>query len=64
MIHNFEETFDGLLQDFMQKLWADAHHSHPQLANLCVRIDYNGYLAAKIAQNNLSSSARASTSVR
>lgn len=56
MIRNFEDTFDGLLTDFMQKLWADAHHSHPQLANLCVRIDYNGYLAAKIAENNQSSS--------
>ncbi len=34
--------------DFLDKLWKDAHGTHPQLVNLCARLDYNGYYSSTI----------------
>jgi hypothetical protein len=36
-----EHSFDRLLRDFVRRLHADA--SHPRLANLCTRLDYNNF---------------------
>ena len=43
MIRKFESTFDKQLSDFMESLWQDSFRQHPQLANLCTRLDYNGF---------------------
>ena len=31
------------LREFLERLWTDSHRHHPQLSNLCVRLDYNGF---------------------
>ena len=43
MLVKFEDTFNAQLREFLERLWADSHRNHPQLINLCVRLDYNGY---------------------
>lgn len=42
-IARFEETFDKQVGEFLERLWTDSHRHHPQLSNLCVRLDYNGF---------------------
>ena len=42
-LDRFATTFDGLVVDFLERLWTDSHRNHPQLSNLCVRLDYNGF---------------------
>ena len=42
-IARFEKTFDAQVGEFLERLWNDSHRHHPQLSNLCVRLDYNGF---------------------
>jgi len=42
-IQRFESTFNTQVGEFLEKLWTDSHRHHPQLSNLCVRLDYNGF---------------------
>ena len=46
MVAKFEEVFDTHLSEFMVLLMSDSdgryHSTH--LSNLCVRLDYNGYV--------------------
>lgn len=49
MIKKFEDTFNDQLKDFLERLWADSHRHHPQLSNLCVRLDYNGFYTGHFA---------------
>jgi len=42
-IKRFEATFDAQVGEFLEGLWTDSHRHHPQLSNLCVRLDYNGF---------------------
>lgn len=47
-IVEFQRDFDQHLGDFMKRLWDDSraqYHSH--LANLCTRLDYNGFLSSQ-----------------
>ena len=41
--NKFSSTFDAQVVEFLEKLWTDSHRHHPQLSNLCVRLDYNGF---------------------
>lgn len=43
----FQDRFDKEISEFLEKLWTDSYRSHPQLSNLCVRLDYNGYYSQK-----------------
>mmetsp|Transcript_6119 Transcript_6119/g.9233 ORF Transcript_6119/g.9233 Transcript_6119/m.9233 type:complete len:1075 (-) Transcript_6119:183-3407(-) len=43
MLAKFSDTFDTQLGEFLEKLWTDSYRHHPQLSNLCVRLDYNGF---------------------
>lgn len=52
----FALTFDSQLKEFLEKLWADSYRQHPQLSNLCVRIDYNGYYSSKFSGDGHSTS--------
>ena len=45
----FTSTFDSQLAEFLEKLWAASHRHHPQLSNLCVRLDYNGFYTTKFS---------------
>lgn len=46
MIARFEQVFNSNLSEFMQQLMSDStSHAHTHLANLCVRLDYNGYVS-------------------
>lgn len=49
MVTKFEDTFNAQLKDFLERLWADSHRHHPQLSNLCVRLDYNGFYTGRFA---------------
>jgi hypothetical protein len=31
MLNKFSETFDSQLKEFLEKLWTDSYHYHPQL---------------------------------
>lgn len=46
-IESFTQKFDQHLGDFMRRLYEDsrAQLNHSHLANLCTRLDYNGYLS-------------------
>ena len=45
MIARFEQVFNSNLSEFMMQLMSDSNsHAHNHLANLCVRLDYNGYV--------------------
>lgn len=46
-IKKFEDTFDEQLAEFLKRLWEDSSRSHPQLSNLCARLDYNGFYTEK-----------------
>jgi hypothetical protein len=56
MLEKFSDTFDQQLREFLDKLWTDSYRHHPQLSNLCVRLDYNGFYDSRF-------SSRANTSV-
>ena len=42
-LSKFSSTFDSQLAEFLSKLWTASSRHHPQLLNLCVRLDYNGF---------------------
>ena len=45
MILRFEQVFNSNLSEFMTQLMSDSNsHAHTYLANLCVRLDYNGFV--------------------
>jgi hypothetical protein len=45
MILRFEQVFNSNLSEFMTQLMSDSNsHAHTHLANLCVRLDYNGFV--------------------
>ncbi len=45
MITRFEQVFNSNLSEFMTQLKSDSDsHAHTHLANLAVRLDYNGYV--------------------
>jgi gamma-tubulin complex component 2 len=50
MISKFAEHFDTQLGEFLENLWADSNRHHPQLSNLCARLDYNGYYSDLISE--------------
>eukprot|EP00605_Chrysophyceae_sp_TOSAG23-4_P002805 GSChrysophyteH1.ASY1.ANO1.3089.1 assembled CDS len=52
ILAKFYETFDAQVGDFLESLWADSYKSHPQLANLCTRLDYNGFYSSKLTSGN------------
>ena len=46
MINRFEQVFHSNLSEFVSQLKSDSdgrYHSH--LENLCIRLDYNGYVS-------------------
>eukprot|EP01041_Mallomonas_annulata_P003638 gene3638-7253_t len=49
MLDKFAEHFDTQLGEFLETLWSDSNRHHPQLSNLCVRLDYNGYYSEMMA---------------
>ena len=49
ILNKFGETFDGQIAVFLESLWTDGARVHPQLANLCSRLDYNGFYSSKSA---------------
>jgi hypothetical protein len=49
MVRRFDEVFDQDLSSFMRQL--NANTSSGIVANLGIRLDYNGYVTAKIAKN-------------
>jgi len=51
MISRFEQVFNLNLSEFMSQLMSDSdgrYHTH--LANLCTRLDFNGYLTSSIKE--------------
>merc|ERR1711865_760194 len=45
MITRFEQVFNSNLSEFMTQLMSDSNsHAHTHLQNLCVRLDYNGFV--------------------
>ncbi len=51
MISRFEQVFNSNLSEFMTQLMKDSegrYHSH--LSNLCVRLDYNGYVTRSMGK--------------
>ena len=42
-LSKFSTTFDTQLAEFLSKLWTASNRHHPQLSNLCVRLDYNAF---------------------
>jgi hypothetical protein len=46
MIQRHEEVFQDNLDDFMGKLRSSFDH-HAQITNLCIRLDYNGFISGK-----------------
>jgi gamma-tubulin complex component 2 len=46
MIKRHEEVFQDNLDDFMGKLKSSFDH-HAQITNLCIRLDYNGFISGK-----------------
>ena len=46
-LNKFSSTFDAQLAEFLEKLWTASNRHHPQLSNLCVRLDYNGFYSNK-----------------
>ena len=57
----FTSTFDSQLAEFLEKLWTASSRQHPQLLNLCVRLDYNGYYS-KLFSTSASSFEQSNTS--
>uniref|UniRef100_A0A7R9ZK22 Gamma tubulin complex component C-terminal domain-containing protein n=2 Tax=Craspedostauros australis TaxID=1486917 RepID=A0A7R9ZK22_9STRA len=56
MIHQFGEVFTTDLADFMTHL--NSHTATGVMANLGVRLDYNGFVAASIAARSTPTAAR------
>jgi hypothetical protein len=50
MIQRFDEVFNADLADFMMQL--NSHTASGIVANLGIRLDYNGYVTGSIAMNN------------
>jgi sorbitol-specific phosphotransferase system component IIA len=50
MVARFDEVFNADLADFMMQL--NTHTETGLVANLGIRLDYNGYVTAAIASNN------------
>jgi hypothetical protein len=50
MIQRFDEVFNADLADFMMQL--NSHTASGIVANLGIRLDYNGYVTSSIAMNN------------
>lgn len=49
MISRFDEVFSENLADFMEQLLSASHEEHhSQKANLCIRLDYNGYVTKQM----------------
>ena len=49
MIVRFEQVFNTHLSEFMSQLMSDSdggYHSH--LSNLCIRLDFNGYVTSSM----------------
>ena len=56
MIRKFESTFDRQLFEFMENLWKDSYRQHPQLANLCTRLDYNSFYSGRTVREGTDTS--------
>ena len=49
MISRYDEVFTENLSNFMKQLLSAAHEEyHSQKANLCIRLDYNGYVTRQM----------------
>lgn len=48
MIERFDEVFSENLARFMKQLLAASDEHHSQKANLCIRLDYNGYVTKQM----------------
>mmetsp|Transcript_109 Transcript_109/g.209 ORF Transcript_109/g.209 Transcript_109/m.209 type:complete len:347 (-) Transcript_109:98-1138(-) len=55
MLEKFSDTFDQQLREFLDKLWTDSYRHHPQLSNLCVRLDYNGFYDSRFSSRSTTS---------
>lgn len=67
LLVKFSDTFDAQLFEFLDTLWKDSHRYHPQLSNLCVRLDYNGFYSGRINSingNNISSNSSNNNSTK
>jgi hypothetical protein len=40
------------LREFLERLWTDSYRHHPQLANLCTRLDYNGFFSSSFSSSS------------
>jgi hypothetical protein len=49
VMNKFAGTFDTQLKELLDGLWNNAYRQHAQLANLCVRLDYNGFYSSEFA---------------
>jgi len=50
MLQKFSDTFDAQLKEFLERLWTDSYSHHPQLSNLCVRLDYNAFYTGRFGE--------------
>ena len=50
MVSRFDEVFNADLADFMMQL--NSHTASGLVANLGIRLDYNGYVTSTIASSN------------
>ena len=49
MISRYDEVFSENLADFMKQLLSASNEEHhSQKANLCIRLDYNGYVTRQM----------------
>lgn len=49
MIARFDEVFSENLADFMKQLLSASNEEHhSQKANLCIRLDYNGFVTRQM----------------
>ena len=49
ILAKFYDTFESQVGGFLESLWVDSYRTHPQLANLCTRLDYNGFYSSRLA---------------
>ena len=53
MIIRFEQVFNSNLSEFMKQLMADSEgRYHTHLSNLCVRLDYNGFVTRSMRKRD------------
>mgnify|MGYP001289851717 CR=1 FL=1 len=52
-LSKFSTTFDTQLAEFLSKLWTASNRHHPQLSNLCVRLDYNAFYSREFGGNGI-----------